>query len=241
MTADPAGPLPMLTPFEGMAILITFAATMFLVAWVRMGRDVQRDTFLVADRDVSLVAGSFSIAVSWIWAPAVFICSMQAYDKGLPGIFWFTAPNIVCFFVFAPLAIRLRRLMPNGYTLPEFIHARFAGDKPVHIAFLVVFCGYQFGALVINCVAGGTLLQGICGLDIRLAIVAMSVATVAYSLLSGLKTSILTDVIQMTMILAIGFVLVPWCIVKSGGWSAVAGGLGGHSGQYGNLLDPWVA
>ncbi|MBT3222475.1 MAG: hypothetical protein HN348_25665, partial [Proteobacteria bacterium] len=230
-----------LTPFEGLAILGIFAVVMFAVAWAKMGRDVQRDTFLVANRDVSLVSGSFSIAASWIWAPAVFICSMQAYDKGLPGIFWFTAPNILCFFLFAPLALRFRRLMPKGYTLPEFIHKRFGGHKPVHLAFLVVFFGYQFGALVINCVAGGTLLHAICGLDIRVAIVAMSTTTVAYSLLSGLKTSILTDVVQMATILAIGFVLVPWCIVESGGWSAVAGGLGGHSGQYSNILHPSVA
>ena len=94
-----------LTPFEGLAILGIFAVVMFAVAWAKMGRDVQRDTFLVANRDVSLVSGSFSIAASWIWAPAVFICSMQAYDKGLPGIFWFTAPNILCFFLSIPTII----------------------------------------------------------------------------------------------------------------------------------------
>lgn len=230
-----------LTSTEGWSVLAIFGVAMFGLVWWKTRHEVRADGFLVADRNVSLAGGAFSIAVSWIWAPAVFICSLQAYTKGLPGIFWFTAPNIVCFFVFAPLAIRLRRLMPQGYTLPEFVARRFDGDPKAHVAFLVVFFGYQLGAIVINCVAGGTLLHVLSGIDIRVAILAMSTIAVAYSLLSGLKASVFTDVIQMSMILVIAVVLVPWCLSEAGGWSAVTGGLGGKSGQHAELFDPWVA
>ena len=102
----------LLTPIQGLAILSVFGILMLALVWFKSREKQTADAFLVADRDVSLIKASFSIAVSWIWAPAIFICSLQAYDKGLPGIFWFVAPNILCIFVFAPIAVKLRTLVP---------------------------------------------------------------------------------------------------------------------------------
>ena len=230
-----------LTVTEGWTILVVFSLSMFTLAWLKTRGTRTADGFLVADRSVSVAAGALSIAVAWIWAPAIFICSMQAYTKGQPGIFWFTAPNIVCFFVFAPLGVRLRRLMPQGYTLPEFIARRFPGARRTHYAFLCVFFGYQLGAVVINCLAGGALLHALSGIDTRVAIVALSLTAVSYSLLSGLKASIFTDIIQMLMVLVVAFTLVPWAVVAAGGWSVVVSGLGGRGGEHSSLFDPWVA
>ena len=229
------------TEFEGLSLLLIFGLTMIGLVWFKTHTEDHADGFLVADRKVSLWQGAFSIAVSWIWAPAIFICSLQSFTKGLPGIFWFTAPNIICFFVFAPLAIRLRKLMPEGYTLPEFIYQRFGGSKATHIAFLIVFLGYQFGAVTINSLAGGTLLHAVSGIDIQVAIISMTLIALAYSLLSGLKASVFTDVIQMGMVLVIGFVIVPLCLGKAGGLSSISNGLGGAEGTYRSLFDPWVA
>jgi Na+/proline symporter len=214
-----------------------------MVAAVRWKTKTEKhaEGFLAADRKVSVWQGALSIAVAWIWAPAIFICSEQSFSKGLPGIFWFTAPNIICFFIFTPLAIRLRKLVPYGYTLPDFIYQRFGKDKFVHIAFLVIYFGYQLGAIIINTLAGGYLLHALSGIDVSLAIVGMATIALAYSLLSGLKASIFTDVIQMIMVLGITFVLVPWTIHNSGGWQTVINGLGGVDGTHKSLFDPWIA
>ena len=201
----------------------------------------KNEQFLVAGRNVSWTRGAFSIAVSWIWAPAIFIASLQAYTQGIAGAFWFIVPNIVTFFVFAPIAIRLRKLMPNGFTLPEFILKRFGGDKGTHIVFLIVFAGYQLGAIVINSLAGGTLLHILTGMNFTVAVLAISAIALIYSLMSGLKASILTDIIQMLMIVIVGFILVPWVIVNAGGVSAVTGGLAGVTGEFGNIFNPAVA
>ncbi len=215
--------------------------TLISIVWFLTHTEEHAEGFLAANRNVGVLRGALSIAVSWVWAPAIFISSMQAYTKGLPGIFWFTAPNVICFFVFTPLAIRLRKLAPFGYTLPEFVYRRFKGDKGAHIAYLIVFFGYQFGAIVINTLAGGKLLNIISGINIHFAIVAMAVIALSYTLLSGLRASILTDAIQMVMLLGIAFILVPCCIVKAGGFSAITNGLGGVDGSHRSILDPWLA
>lgn len=230
-----------LSSFEVYSLFGLFGLAMIGLVWLKTHQERHADGFLVADRNVGTWQGAFSIAVSWVWAPAVFICSLQAYTKGLPGIFWFTAPNIICFFVFAAVAVRLRKLMPDGYTLPDFIWQRFEGSRPVHIAFLIIAFGFQISAIIINAVAGGTLLHLASGIDIQMAIGGMVLVALAYSLFGGLKASVFTDVIQMLMILVFGFILVPWAIFKAGGIDSLTNGLAGISGEYGNLFHPWIA
>ena len=230
-----------LSPIEGLILLALFGATMVLLVWRKTQVEHSLAGFLVANREVSAFRGALSIAVSWVWAPAIFVCSLQAYQNGLPGIFWFTAPNILCFFLFAPFALKLRRAIPDGYTFPEFIAHRYPGEKRVHLAFLAVFLGYQLGAIAINALAGGALIHGLSGLDIRVAIVSISVISLSYSLMGGMRASVFTDVIQMTMLLGIGFVLVPLCIWKAGGVGVLLEGMGGVEGDCHSILNPWLA
>src|SRR3989344_9272335 len=232
----------LITQKEGWVILALYGAAMISLVYFLTKRKIQtNENFLVADRQVSWLRGALSIAVSWVWAPAIFIASLQAYTKGIAGAFWFIVPNILCFFVFAPVAIRLRRLMPEGYTLPEFIIKRYDNDKKTHLAFLVVFFGYQLGAIIINALAGGTLLYILTGMNFYTAVITLSAVALIYSLMSGLEASILTDIIQMLMVLVFGFILVPWVIISAGGLSAVIGGLGGITGEFSNAFDPWIA
>ncbi|MCB9798827.1 hypothetical protein H6758_03830 [Candidatus Nomurabacteria bacterium] len=232
----------LITPQQGLVLLALFAAAMICLVYFLTRKKLQtNEAFLVADRNVSWLRGAFSIAVSWIWAPAIFICSMQAYTQGIAGAFWFIAPNILCFFVFTPLAIRLRRKMPDGYTLPQYILQRFGGDKKIHLWYLVIFFGYQLSAIVINSLAGGTLLHILTGINFHIATLAIAGVALVYSLISGLEASMLTDVLQMLLILLLGCVLVPWVIVSAGGWSAVSGGLAGVTGEFGDMFDPRIA
>jgi len=232
----------LITQTEGFVTLLIFGVAMIsLVYFLTKRKETTSERFLVADRQVSWLRGAFSIAVSWIWAPAVFIVSLQAYTQGIAGAFWFIVPNILTFFVFAPVAIRLRRLMPEGYTLPEFILERYGQDKKTHLAFLVVFFGYQLGAIIINALAGGTLLHILTGMNFSVAVLSLSLIALIYSLISGLEASVLTDVIQMLMIVIVGFILVPWVIFEAGGLSAVTGGLGGITGEFSNVFNPMVA
>ncbi|HLC76377.1 MAG TPA: hypothetical protein VJB82_04665 [Candidatus Peribacterales bacterium] len=232
-----------LSPYEAFGLLAGFAAAMLLlVSFLQRGSgDQTRERFLAANRTVHWFNAAMSMAVTWVWAPAVFIASLQAYTKGIAGAFWFIAPNILCFFFFAPLAIRLRRLMPEGFTLPEFIMRRFHGHIGAHCTFLFVFFGYQLGALVINALAGGILLSLLTGLSFPIAVLAMASAALSYSLISGLEASIYTDVIQMLMVVLIAFFLVPLTIMQAGGMGSVLGGMSGVTGEFGNIFHPGVA
>src|SRR5688572_16162286 len=116
----------MLNKFEGILLILGFGAFLLLLVWYAHKRKgTKSDAFLIAGRNVSTIRGAFSIAAAWIWAPAVFICCQKAYEQGVAGVFWFTAPNILCFFVFAPFAARLRKNMPDGFSFPDYIYHRY--------------------------------------------------------------------------------------------------------------------
>lgn len=231
----------MLTPTQGLLLFAAYALLIVGLVWVTRRKDGGVDDFLVMGRTLGVGRGSISIAVSWIWAPAVFICAQQAYQQGLPGIFWFTAPNILTFFVFVPIALRLRKNHPTGYTVSEVFRERFAGDKRAHLAALVVVGGYQLGAIIINCVAGATLIELLSGIPYVAGVLMMATLALSYSLISGLRGSVLSDVAQMGLILLIALILVPWVLVEAGGGAVLRAGLGGVSGEYGNLFHPGVA
>lgn len=232
----------MLTKNEGFILIIAYGVAMTLFVWLySIKRKTSMDDFLVSNRNLGVFRGSFSIAVSWIWAPAIFIVSLQAYTKGIAGVFWFIVPNILCFFIYAPFAIRLRKLLPNGYSLPDYIRVRFKDYKHTHLMSLVIYFGYQIGAIIINAVAGATLINLLTGISFQVAVLAMVGIALSYSLISGLTASVITDVIQMALILFIGFIVVPWVIIKVGGVSVIQDGIGGVSGAYKNILDPKVA
>ncbi len=222
-------------------LMASFALAMIVVVKIKEHIHVSADDFLLADRNLSWISGAFSIAVSWVWAPAIFIASLQAYTKGIAGAFWFIFPNVLCFFIFAPFAVRLRKLIPEGYSFPDFIYHRYKGNTILHLCVLSIFFGYQLGSIVINSLAGALLLNQLSGIKVDLAIVIMPAVALLYSIRVGLRASVKTDIFQMLFIILVIFGLIPWAVFSSGGVDRILSGLGGKSGEYGFFLNPAIA
>jgi len=196
--------------------------------------------FLVAGRNVKWWLGAASIAASWIWAPALFVSVQSSYQQGLPGIFWFTFPNIVALLLFIWLAPKIRAKMPYGYTLPQYIKGRLQSDK-VHKIYLFPYFFYQLMAVAVQLFAGGGLVSLLTGIPFITAMIIMSAIVLIYSFISGLESSIVTDFIQFILIVVGVVVVVPWTIMSAGGLGAISAGLGGISGNFRNIFDPGVA
>lgn len=239
MPSVPAPPAPLLAPVHGVLLLAAFGAVMLALTLCLSGSERRdREAFLVANRRTSVGVGALSIAATWIWAPALFVSSQQAYQHGVAGLFWFVAPNVAALALFGVVAVRIRRTFPEGYTLPQFIE-RLYGPR-VHAAYLVGFLGLQLCSLAVQLVAGALVVERLTGLAYEWAVVGLAVVMLSYSLVSGLRASLLTDVLQMLMILGVAGVAVPWTVSAAGGWSAVTSGLAGV-GKVSGVLDARVA
>ena len=229
-----------LTPTGGIVFLIVYGAAMIaLTAWFGRGHKKDKTEFLLASRGIGVLAGAMSIAASWIWAPALFVAAQIAYEQGTPGLLWFTLPNVLSLVVFAPLAFRIRKVLPAGYTLPEFMHSKHG--RGVHVLYIIQFFGLQICSFAVQILAGAALIQMMTGLSFYLVAVILVLTALTYSVMGGVRASVVTDFVQMTLILSIAWITVPWVVSNAGGVQVVTGGLAGISGEFGNMFDPWVA
>lgn len=218
---------------EGLVLLGLFAATMFGVTeWRRRSR-ITKTSYLVADRQVGWRPAAFSIAATWIWAPALFVAAQQGYTNGWVGVFWFTVPNVACLVVFAFFAARIRRKYPEGFTLSGYVRDRLSSRA--HKAYLVAFGLLAVCSFAVQLLAGGLIVATLTGLPFLLVTLILTGTVVAYSLRSGLGASIRTDYAQMVIIAVVGLVLAPWVVLEAG-LGTVAAGLTGVEGNMTSLI-----
>lgn len=225
----------------GYLFLIIFGIAMILVTYffARWKRWHTKEGFLVAGRKVNWFLGGSSIAASWIWAPALFVSVQLAYEKGLAGIFWFTFPNIIALALFAFLAPAIRKKMPEGYTLPQYIKYRLQSEK-AHKIYLFPYFFYQIMAVTVQIFVGGSLIYLLTGIPLTIIMPILLIIALIYTYISGLEASIVTDFVQMAMIVVIGIIVLPLTWSVAGGVSAISAGLGGLAGIR-NIFDPGIA
>ena len=231
-----------LTPKLGYFLLISFGVIMILITrfFGRWKNYASIKGFLVAGRDVKGWLGATSIAASWVWAPALFISSQMAYQKGLAGLFWFVFPNIIALLLYIFLAPKIREKLPYGYTLPQWIRFRLQSEK-VHKIYLFPYFFYQLMAVVVQLFVGGNLVSLLTGIPLINAMIIMASTVLIYTSISGLESSFVTDFVQMFFIILAIFIVVPWSIHAAGGMTVLISGFGGVTGNFRNVFDPSVA
>lgn len=105
----------------GIVILAVYAVLMIGVTLMFTRKTTDAEGFHVADRRIGSAIAAMSIAATWIWAPSLFTSSEMAYTRGIPGMFWFTVPNVLCLILFIPFAKRIRAQYPEGITLTGYM------------------------------------------------------------------------------------------------------------------------
>ncbi len=118
--------------------------------------------FLYAGRNVGLALSTATLIAAWVTGNTTMSAPEQGYTLGIIACFGYaTAGLSLC--IFAPLALRIKKIMPNGCTSGDFIRCRFG--RPVWIVFLIISAWYFVGFLMTQAMAGGILLQALSGLE----------------------------------------------------------------------------
>ncbi|CUQ11593.1 MULTISPECIES: sodium:solute symporter family protein [Anaerotruncus] len=220
----------------GFIVLATYAVAMLAITLLLSRRSQTTESFHVADRKLGLVQSAMSIAATWIWAPALFTSAEKAYSNGIPGLFWFLVPNILCLVIFVPFGKRIRAQMPHGITLSGYMAEKYR-SRAVHGAYLFELTALTVLSTGVQLLAGAKILAAVTGWPFWLLTVVLAVIAFSYSQYSGVKASVLTDALQMVLMLACCALLVPWALSADTGVSDLVRGLAGASGGYKHLFD----
>jgi len=208
--------------------VISFGLTLFIASGDK------KEEFLVANRNIGALPAAFSIAATWIWAPALFVAAQKAYTQGWVGLFWFTVPNVLCLVVFAHFAQIFRDKFPSGYTISGYMKERYSSR--VQWIYHVELIGLSICSFAVQLLAGGLIFSTLTGIPFLHVTLVLSVIALSYSLVSGIRASILTDYVQMAIILIVSAILIPWAVTEAGGISTIVSGLSGISGEYTSLF-----
>lgn len=217
-------------------VLLTYAAVMLGVTVFLTKKENDIERFCVGDRSNGWVMSALSIAATWIWAPALFTSTENAYTKGFAGLFWFLVPNVLCLILFIPFAKKIRKEIPEGITLSGYMYKKY-GSRSVKNVYL-----FQLGALSalstgVQLLAGSKILSMLTGIPFPSMTVIMAAIAFSYSQFSGIRASILTDAIQMVFMLAASIGFVAFSVKGGGGLETLLTGLRGATGDAGCLFS----
>ncbi len=201
--------------------LIMISTTVFMT---KKENNVER--FCVGDRNSGWGISALSIAATWIWAPALFTSTENSYTKGIAGLFWFLVPNVLCLILFIPFAKRIRKEMPEGITLSGYMYDRYKseGVKNVYLFQLAALSVLSTG---VQLLAGSKILSLLTGIPFWCLTVIMAAIAYSYSQFSGIKASMLTDSIQMILMLVVSVCFMAFGIRNGGGIGNLMNGIGG--------------
>jgi len=220
----------------GIIFLIAYTAIMLGATMIFSHRYDNTDNFYVGNRGLKPVAAAMSIAATWIWAPALFTSAEKAYTSGFAGLFWFTVPNILCLLFFIPFAKKIRREMPAGITLSGFIHQKY-DSKPARNVYLVQLSALSVLSTGVQLLAGGKIMSMVTGIPFPAMTIILAAIAYSYSQISGIQASVITDDLQMILMLGACALFIPWALAKPDGISNLVQGLGGFSGEYGHVFS----
>jgi Na+/proline symporter len=224
------------TSLQGTILIFGYGVLMWLLVGLFAGRFSRKKlAFLVADRKISQWPAAFSIAATWIWAPALFLAAQKAYQQGIVGVFWFTVPNVACLIIFAYFAEKVRDKLPDGFTISGYVRKRLSAR--CQNVYLLQLLGLATCSFAVQLLAGGVVIAGLTGISFLAVTVVLALIALSYSWWSGIRSSIMTDYAQMVFIALIGFTFIPWAVLESGGWSSVVAGLYGRTGTFNSLIS----
>lgn len=220
----------------GIIVLTVYAIIMLCATVFLTKRETVAEKFHVGDRDMGTLQSAMSVAATWIWAPALFVSAEKAYANGFVGLFWFLVPNVLCLILFIPFAKRIRERMPKGISLAGFMGEQYHSEKVKGIYL------FQLGSLAVlstgvQLLAGGKILSTITGIHMLPMTILLAAIAYSYSQFSGIKASVLTDAVQMTIMLAVCAVLIPLALSMPGNIQALQQGVTGVTGEYTSLFS----
>lgn len=198
-----------LSPLTGW-ILLGLLGLLWIGLGIYWGRKAKNmEGFMLAGRNVGLAFGAATAMATWVTSNTTMLAPQFALELGIWGMLAYSTAAFGLL-LFAPLAKRVRALMPKGFTSGDFIRLRYG--KPTWYVFLAISVFYGFTWLISMGMAGGILLNALAGISYQVGMSVILLVCVIYTLYGGLYAVIGTDYIQ-SLIILIGIVVVGFAVI----------------------------
>lgn len=225
---------PALAPEWALLILAGFSV-FWIVLGYRLGRQNRTlEDYMLAGRGVGLALATATAMATWVTSNTTMTAPQLTYQLGVWGMVGYSL-GAVGLLLFAPMARRIKALLPHGYTSGDFVRRRYG--VVAWRVFLLISLFYAVGWLVSLGMAGGILVEALSGLPYIVGMTVILVACVTYTLMGGLRAVIATDFVQ-TLIILVGVVLIAVLVIRTLGFETIHQDLVQDHPMLLNLLFP---
>lgn len=218
----------------GWIILAIFSAVWIALGWFWGRKAKQLDEFMLAGRNVGLSLATATAMATWVTSNTTMAAPQLTLQLGIWGMVGYSLGSIGLI-LFAPLAKRIRQLMPTSYTSGDFVRMRYG--KLAWRVFLGISLFYGFGWLISMGMAGGVLINALTGIPYLIGMTVIVSICVIYTLLGGLRAVIGTDFIQ-TIVILVGIVILAWLAITEVGFEDIHTNVLEQKPELLNLLFP---
>ena len=199
----------------------------FISPWAKTTNDFFKGSKL--DKEPGFILLTSSLVISWIFAKSITNAANLGLSYGLVGGVSYAAYYLS--FIVAGIVIYYMRVNGKFSSIHQFLNYRFGRSAIIVFSILISF-------RLLNEVWSNTMVIGSYfgeqgSSSYFLSIIVFTLLTIAYTIKGGLRSSLLTDMIQMVlfivMLFAILAVILPQedvtvsRIVTSGEWTAIGG------------------
>ena len=194
-------PQPFLAPGIAWALVVVFSVLWIAlgVSWGRKGKG-DADDYMLAGRKIGLALSTATLMASWVTGNTTLLAPEFGYRNGLWGMFSYALAGLGLI-LFAPLALRIKQLMPAGRTSGDFFRLRYG--RAAWWVFMVITAIYTLGFLMTQAMGAGILLEALSGFDYRLGMVLVIGVSTIYTLYGGMRAVVGTDFIQSLLIMVL--------------------------------------
>ena len=204
---------------NGLAILISLVTAAVFVAaavlYVRR-RALSLEDYLVARGSAGTTLSTATLVASVIGAWVLLSPAEAGTWAGMVALIGYGVGQAAPLVAFMFVGIRMRRLMPEGHSLTEYVWHRYGPQMYAFTLGVIVFYMFVFLSAELTGIAEAVHLLAETPLWTTALIVGL--LTVAYTAYGGIRASIFTDGIQFTLILPLLVVSFIAAVVALGGF-----------------------
>ena len=188
----------LLTQSTSLILVITISLIFVILGLYNSNKYQGLNNYLTANRNIGVFSLTTSLTASALGAWILFGPASAATWGGIGAIIGYSLGTAFPMFFLIYLGKKIRKELPRGSSLIEFMRKKFGKSLFKLILLLTIF--YMFIFLCAEVTAVAVLINYISGTDLWVTALIVLISTLIYTLYGGLRASIFTDNIQMIVI-----------------------------------------
>ena len=188
----------LLTQSTSLILLITISLIFVILGLYNSNKYQGLNNYLTANRNIGVFSLTTSLTASALGAWILFGPASAATWGGIGAVIGYSLGTAFPMFFLIYLGKKIRKELPRGSSLIEFMRKKFEKSLFKLILLLTIF--YMFIFLCAEVTAVAVLINYISGTELWVTALIVLISTLVYTLYGGLRASIFTDNIQMIVI-----------------------------------------